>query len=122
MNNGHKHWTIAEGRISPLADETVAFLNTSIQEAHVKIFIYYSNRDPVGPYHLIVPAERVSRVRFDRLTDPEPIPRGTEFASTIESDVPIVVQYPGRVSEETAEGITELQEMNESLISSAGNG
>ena len=53
MNIGHKHWTIAEGWISPLGDETVAFLNTSLQEAHVQIFIYYSNRDPVGPYHLI---------------------------------------------------------------------
>ena len=50
-----------------------------------------------------VPPERMSRVRFDRLTDPEPIPRATEYASTIESDVPIVVQYPARVSEETSE-------------------
>ncbi len=58
----------------------------------------------------------MSRVRFDRLTDPEPIPRATEYASTIESDVPIVVQYPGRVSEEMAEAVTRLQEMNESLI------
>ena len=47
-----------------------------------------------------------SRVRFDRLTDPEPIPRATEYASTIESDVPIVVQYPGRISEEMAEAAT----------------
>jgi len=121
MNIGHKHWTIAKGWISPLGDETVAFLNTSLQEAHVQIFVYYSNRDPVGPYHLTVPAERVSRVRFDCLTDPEPIPRATEYASTIESDVPIVVQYPGCVSEEMAEAATRLQDMNESLISSVVN-
>lgn len=121
MNIGHKHWTIAKGWISPLGDETVAFLNTSLQEAHVQIFIYYSNRDPVGPYHLTVPAERVQRVRFDCLTDPEPIPRATEYASTIESDVPIVVQYPGRVSEEMAEAATRLQDTNESLISSVVN-
>jgi hypothetical protein len=121
MNIGHKHWTIAKGWISPLGDETVAFLNTSLQEAHVQIFIYYSNRDPVGPYHLTVPAERVQRVRFNCLTDPEPIPRATEYASTIESDVPIVVQYPGRVSEEMAEAATRLQDMNESLISSVVN-
>src|SRR5438876_936896 len=118
MNIGHKHWTIAEGRIPPLGDETVAFLNASLQEAHVQIFIYYTNRDPVGPYRLTVPAERMQQVRFNCLTDPEPIPRATEYASTIESDVPIVVQYPGCASEEMAEG---LQEMNESLISSAGN-
>ena len=121
MNIGHKHWTIAEGWIPPLGDETVAFLNVSLQEAHVQIFIYYTNRDPVGPYRLTVPAERVQRVRFNRLTDPEPIPRATEYASTIESDVPIVVQYTGRVSEEGPEAVTGLQEMNESLKSSGWN-
>jgi hypothetical protein len=31
------------------------------------------------------------------------------------------VQYPGRVSEEMAEAVTRLQEMNESLISSGEN-
>lgn len=106
MNIGHKHWTIAEGRIPPLGDATIAFLNASLQEAHVQIFIYYTNRDPVGPYRLTVPAERMQQVRFDRLTDPEPIPGATEYASTIESDVPIVVQFPARVSEEMAEGVT----------------
>ena len=118
MNIGHTHWTIAEGRIPPLGDETVGFLNVSLQDAHVQIFIFYSNRDPVGSYRLTVPAERIQRVRFNCLTAPEPIPRATEYASTIESDVPILVQYPGRVSEEMAEAATRLQEMNESLISS----
>jgi hypothetical protein len=121
MNIGHRHWTIAEGRIPPLGDETVGFLNVSLQDAHVQIFVYYSNRDPVGPYRLTVPAERMQRVRFNCLTDPEPIPRATEYASTIESDVPIMVQYPGRASEEMAEAVTRLQEMNESLISSGEN-
>ena len=32
-------------------------------------------------------------VRFNDLDDPEPIPRDTEYASVIESDVPIVVQH-----------------------------
>ena len=105
MNIGHRHWTIAEGWIPPLGDETVGFLNVSLEDAHVQIFIYYSNRDPVGPSRLTVPAERMQRVRFNCLTDPEPIPRATEYASTIESDVPIVMQYPGRVSEEMAEGL-----------------
>ena len=74
MNIGYKHWTIAEGWISPLGDETVAFLNTSLQEAHVQIFIYYSNRDPVGPYRLTVPAERMQPVRFEETREgPPPI-------------------------------------------------
>lgn len=32
-------------------------------------------------------------VRFNDLADPEPIPADTDFASVIESDVPIVVQH-----------------------------
>ena len=32
-------------------------------------------------------------LRFDDLDDPEPIPRGTDYASVIEADVPIVVQH-----------------------------
>lgn len=32
-------------------------------------------------------------VRFNDLEDPAPIPRDTDFASVIRSDVPIVVQH-----------------------------
>jgi hypothetical protein len=42
---------------------------------------------------LTVPAERTVHVRFNDLDDPEPIPRETDYASVIESDVPIVVQH-----------------------------
>jgi CRP/FNR family transcriptional regulator, cyclic AMP receptor protein len=70
MSIGHKHWTIANGWIPPLGDETVAFLNVSPQEAHVQILVYYSDRDLVGPYHLTVPAERMRRVPFNCLGGP----------------------------------------------------
>jgi hypothetical protein len=40
-----------------------------------------------------VPAERTRHVRFNDLTDPAPIPVDRDFASLIESDVPIVVQH-----------------------------
>jgi hypothetical protein len=39
-----------------------------------------------------VPARRTKHIRFNNLTDPEQIPHDTDFASAIESDVPIVVQ------------------------------
>ena len=32
-------------------------------------------------------------MHFNDLNDPEPIPRDTDYASLIESDVPIVVQH-----------------------------
>lgn len=39
------------------------------------------------------PARRTRHVRFNDLKDPEPVPLGTDYASVIESDVPIVVQH-----------------------------
>ena len=73
--------------------ETACLLNTSDQDAHVQIKIYFSDRDPVGPYCVTVPANRTKHLRFNDLIDPEPIPRGTDYASLIEADVPIVVQH-----------------------------
>src|ERR671929_203014 len=40
-----------------------------------------------------VPARRTLHVRFNDLEDPESIPVDTDYASVIESDVPIVVQH-----------------------------
>jgi hypothetical protein len=40
-----------------------------------------------------VPARRTLHLRFNDLSDPEPVPRDTDYASVLESDVPIVVQH-----------------------------
>ncbi len=99
---GAKTWVIAEGYIPPeshgpspqmISHETVCMLNASDSDAHVEITIYYKNREPVGPYRLLVPARRTLHARFNNLDDPEPIPRDTDFSSVIRSDVPIVAQH-----------------------------
>jgi hypothetical protein len=99
---GKKRWAIAEGYIPPsshgphpqmTSHETVCLLNTGAKDAHVAITVFYADRPPVGPYRLIVGAERTRHVRFNDLSDPAPIPVGQDFASLIESDVPIVVQH-----------------------------
>ncbi|MCI0485851.1 MAG: sensory rhodopsin transducer [Blastocatellia bacterium] len=99
---GRTRWAIAEGYIhgwsngpepQRLDHETVCLLNTSQQDAHVEITIFYYDRDPIGPYRVTVPALRTLRVRLDELNDPEPIARDSDYASLIESDVPIVVQH-----------------------------
>lgn len=99
---GRKRWAIAEGYIPSASTgaapqmtshETVCLLNVSDLDASVYITIFYSDREPVGPYHLTVPARRTKHVRFNDLGDPEPIPHDTDFASVIESDAPIVVQH-----------------------------
>jgi hypothetical protein len=73
--------------------ETVCILNPSDQNANIEITIYYSDREPVGPYRLTVPARRTRHVRFNDLREPEPIPRGTDYSSVIRSNVPIVAQH-----------------------------
>jgi len=99
---GVKEWAIAEGYIPPeshgpkpemLSHETVCLLNAGDKDANVEITIYYSDREPVGPYKLTVPARRTRHVRFNNLRDPEPIPRDTDFSSVIRSDVPLVAQH-----------------------------
>jgi hypothetical protein len=99
---GKKRWAIAEGYIPPsstglhpqmTSHETVCLLNAGSQDAHVAITVFYTDGPPVGPYRLTVPAERTRHVRFNDLTDPAPIPVDRDFASLIESDVPIVVQH-----------------------------
>jgi hypothetical protein len=99
---GRKLWAIAEGYIPGWSNgpepemtshETICMLNTSDQDARVTVRVYFADRDPAGPYRLLVPARRTRHVRFNELEDPEPIPRETPYASVIESDVPIVVQH-----------------------------
>ena len=99
---GAKQWVIAEGYIPSQSNgpepqmtshETVCLLNASDQDAHVEIIIYYSDREPTGPYRLTVPARRTLHQRFNDLRDPEIIPRDKDYSSVIRSDVPIVAQH-----------------------------
>jgi hypothetical protein len=99
---GRRRWAIAEGYIPTwsngpepemLSHETVCILNAGDRVANVEITIFFADRDPAGPYRIAVEPRRTSHVRFNDLEDPEPVPAGADFASVIESDVPIVVQH-----------------------------
>lgn len=99
---GRRRWAIAEGFIPAestgpepqmTSHETACLLNATGETAHVEITVYFADRDPAGPFRVDVPPRRTRHVRFDELEDPERIPRGTDFASVIESDVPVVVQH-----------------------------
>ncbi len=99
---GRTVWAIAEGYIpgqsvssdhALVSHEAACLLNTSDQDAQVTITLFFTDRDPAGPYRLTVGARRTVHMRFNDLTDPEPVPRDTSYASIIESTVPIVVQH-----------------------------
>jgi hypothetical protein len=68
-------------------------LNANDEDAHVAITVFFADREPAGPYRVTVPARRTGHIRFNQLDDPEPIPKNTDFASVLESDVPVVVQH-----------------------------
>jgi hypothetical protein len=99
---GRRKWAIAAGYIPEQSNghepqmtshESLCMLNTSDQQARVEIRVYYTHREPAGPYSLTIPPRRTRHIRFNDLIDPEPIPLGTDYASVIESDIPIVVQH-----------------------------
>lgn len=99
---GKRLWAIPEGYIPKyshgpepemLSHETACILNTNDEDAHISITLYFTDRDPAGPYEVDVPARRTRHLRFNDLKDPEPVPRGTDYASTIVSNVPVIVQH-----------------------------
>ena len=99
---GKKAWALAEGYIpskstgpepAMTSHETVCILNTNDTDAEVELMIYFTDKDPIGPYKLTVPAKRTQHIRFNNLTNPAPIPKDTDYASVITSSVPIVVQH-----------------------------
>jgi hypothetical protein len=99
---GRRRWAIAEGYIPSesvsndralLSHETACILNAGDREARVTITIYFADREPAGPYSVVVPARRTLHLRFNDLKDPEPVPLDTDYSSVFESDVPIIVQH-----------------------------
>ena len=99
---GRTCWVIPEGYIpggstgsgrALESHETACMLNAGERDAHVRITLFFKDRDPVGPYRVTVPGRRTLHMRFNDLADPAPVPRDTDYASLIESDEPIVVQH-----------------------------
>ncbi|MEN5425108.1 sensory rhodopsin transducer [Stenotrophomonas pennii] len=99
---GHRRWAIAEGYIPGWSNgpqpaleshETCCILNTCERPAQVELWLYFEDREPVGPYRVEVPARRTRHVRFNDLDDPMQVPRETPFATLIHSSEPIIVQH-----------------------------
>jgi hypothetical protein len=99
---GRTRWAIAEGYIPSessfsdpalMSHETACILNAGNANANVRITVFFSDREPAGPYFVTVAARRTLHLRFNDLHDPEPIPRDTAYSSVFESDIPIVVQH-----------------------------
>jgi hypothetical protein len=111
---GHCTWVLADGWIPArstgpepemTSHESACMLNTSDRDANVRITLYFSDREPVGPYAVTVPARRAHHQRFNDLSDPEPVPAATDYCAVIESDAPIVVQHTRLDSRQAANAL-----------------
>ncbi len=98
---GKTRWAIPEGYIPSgsvsqdrtlLSHETACILNAGERDANVQLTVYFADREPVV-YRVTVPARRTLHLRINDLSDPEPVPLDTDYASVFEADVPIVVQH-----------------------------
>jgi hypothetical protein len=99
---GHTRWVIADGYIPAwshgpepemTSHEGLSILNTADRDVELRITIYFTDREPAGPYLITVDARRTNHVRMNLLKDPEPIPRGTPYSCLVEADGPVVVQH-----------------------------
>lgn len=111
---GKKIWAIAEGYIPGysngpppdfISHEAACVLNASDEDAHVQIMLYFTDKEPVGPYKLTVPARRTRHFRFNDLEAPQPVPKETNYSSVFISDQPIVLQYTRLDSRQNANAL-----------------
>jgi hypothetical protein len=99
--DGHRVWVVPDGWLPPAGGcgdlvnhESLMILNTGGEDAKVRLDIYFADRAPVRDLRLTVAAERVRAVRMDDPSDlGHALPRATQYALRIESDVAIIVQF-----------------------------
>lgn len=98
---GKLNWAIAAGRIpfqtngrepEMNSHDKLAILNTSGEKAVVELWIFYEDDYPVT-YEVEVKSNRVRKIRFNDLIEPEAMRMERNFSCYIKSNVPVVVQY-----------------------------
>ena len=97
MSEGARVWLAPDGFIpeessgSQESHEAVCVLNTSGEEARLRISVYFEDQEPIKDVEVVVPPERTRHIRTESLDGAE-IPRGVPYALRVESSVPVVVQ------------------------------
>lgn len=99
---GSTMWVIADGYIPPYSNgpspemvshDSICMLNAGNDTARVSVHVYFTDREPAGPFNIEIPARRAFHQRINDLEGPEIIPVGTDYSLLIRSDKKIVVQH-----------------------------
>lgn len=102
MSTGSKRWVIADGYIPPhstgpapqmISHDSICMLNSGNSAAQVCVYVYFTDREPAGPFTIEIPPRRAFHQRINDLQDPEVIPAGVDYSLVITSDQKIVVQH-----------------------------
>lgn len=111
---GKRKWAFSGGMIPVkstgkepefLSKDKLSILNTSEEPAQVKLTIYFTDQKKVGEYEIEIGAERLRTFRVNDLIDPHAIPFGVPYGASIESNVPIVVQFTRQYTAQASLGI-----------------
>ena len=100
MKYGKKIWLIPDAfynsqSIGAVSHEAVCVLNTSDEDAAIKLTLYFEDRDKMDGYVAACPKERTHHIRMDKLrsTSGAGVPMDVPYAILVESNVEVVVQY-----------------------------
>ena len=75
--------------------EAICVLNTSDEDAHISLTLFFEDREPNTAFTSFCGARRTHHIRLDKIRDAEGngIPEAFPYAILLESDTPVVVQY-----------------------------
>ena len=98
---GKKIWLIGDGYLPPkshgefVSHESICVLNTGHENAHIKITVYFEDREPMEDFEAICKAQRTNHIRMEKMKDKlgRTIPRGVPYAIKVESSSPVIVQH-----------------------------
>ena len=98
---GARRWLIPDGYLPRGttdgfdSHEAVCILNTGEDDAELELTIYLEDAPPVGPFTVLVPAQRTRHVRTDHLEtqDERRVPHEVPYAVLVTSTVPVSVQH-----------------------------
>lgn len=99
---GSTTWVVADGYIPPYSTgpepamtshDSICMLNAGDVDAAVNVNVFFTDREPAGPFLITIPARRAHHQRINDLDDPEQIRPGVDYCLVITSDLPIVVQH-----------------------------
>lgn len=111
---GSTTWVVADGYIPPgstgpapamTSHDSICMLNAGSTDAQVEVDVFFTDREPAGPFRIGIPARRAHHQRINDLEHPERIEPGIDYCLVVRSDVPIVVQHTRLDSRQSANAL-----------------